>query len=673
MADDPGASIRRLQEDLRRYDHAYFVLDDPQVTDAEYDRLFADLEALEDKHPQYVSLDSPTQRIGGIPDDAFAQVQHEVPMRSLGKASDAAELDAWYRRSQELLKDPSPLELTCEPKIDGVAVSLLYQHGVLERAATRGDGHTGENITANVRTIGSVPLRLTGNSPARLEVRGEVYLRDEDFHAFNAAAEAADERPMVNPRNGAAGSLRQKDARVTAKRPLRFFCYGIGRLEGGAAPGSQSEALEMLRAWGFPINARAEHLPDLEAARGYIERLFEERNMLGYAIDGVVIKVNSLAAQQTLGNMLRRPRWAIAWKYPAEEAVTRVLDVEFSVGRTGAVTPVARVEPVHVGGVTVSNVTLHNMDEISERLDLRIGDSVWLLRAGDVIPKIMRVQKDLRPDEARTVEAPSACPSCGGMVDRPEGEAILRCLSGLTCPAQQREALMHFASRLALDIEGLGVKRVDQLLVAGLIHRPSSLYTLTREQLMELEGFAERSAQNLIDAINRSKRTTLARFLYALGIREVGENAALNLATHFGDLDPLMAADVEALQEVRDIGEISAGHIAGFFLETPNAEEIQALRDAGLRWDPLMPTASAKPLAGETWVLTGSLEGMTRNQAKARLVALGARVAGSVSKETHQLVAGPGAGSKLAKAESLGVPVMNEEALVRVLDQHEST
>lgn len=673
MADDPGASIRRLQDDLRRYAHAYFVLDDPQVTDAQYDRLFEALEALESEHPQYASLDSPTQRIGGISDEAFAQVRHEVPMLSLGKASDAAELDAWYRRSQELLEDPSPLELTCEPKIDGVAVSLLYENGILLRAATRGDGHTGENITANVRTIGSVPLRLTGSSPLLLEVRGEVYLRDEDFHAFNAKAEADHERPMVNPRNGAAGSLRQKDARVTAKRPLRFFCHQIGRLEGSAAPESQSQALRMLEAWGFPINTRAEQLPDLESARGYIERLFDERNALGYAIDGVVIKVNSLVAQQTLGNMLRRPRWAIAWKYPAEEAVTRVLEVEFSVGRTGAVTPVARVEPVHVGGVTVSNVTLHNMDEISERLDLRIGDSVWLLRAGDVIPKIVRVQKDSRPDDARTVEAPSACPACGGPVDRPEGEAILRCLSGLTCPAQQREALMHFASRLALDIEGMGVKRVDQLLEAGLIHRPSSIYKLEHEQLMELDGFAERSAQNLIDAIDKSKQTTLPRFLYALGIREVGENAALNLATHFGDLDPLMAADVEALQAVRDIGEVSAGHIAGFFREARNAEEIQALRDAGLCWDALVPKASAEPLGGETWVLTGSLESMTRNQAKARLVALGVRVAGSVSKETQQVVAGPGAGSKLAKARSLGVPVMDEDALIRLLDQHEST
>ena len=671
MTDDPGASIRRLQEDLRRYAHAYYVLDDPQITDAEYDRLFDQLEKLEADHPEFTTLDSPTQRIGGIPDDAFAQVEHEVPMLSLGKASEDAELDAWYRRCQEILGDTSPIALTCEPKIDGVAVSLVYEQGVLIRATTRGDGNTGENITANVRTIGGVPLRLAGSPPGLLEARGEVYLRDEDFHAFNAKAEAAGERPMVNPRNGAAGSLRQKDARVTAKRPLRFFCYSIGRLQDGSALESQSQALEMLEAWGFPINHKAKSLPDLESARSYIEKLLQERDALGYATDGVVIKVNSLAAQQTLGNMLRRPRWAIAWKYPAEEAVTRVLDVEFSVGRTGAVTPVARVEPVHVGGVTVSNVTLHNMDEISERLDLHIGDSVWLLRAGDVIPKIVRVQKQSRPADARVVEAPDACPECGGPVDRPEGEAILRCMNGLTCPAQQREALMHFASRLALDIEGLGIKRVDQLLEADLIHRPSSIYALTHEKLMELEGFAELSAQNLIDAIDKSKKTTLPKFLYALGIREVGENAALNLAMHFGDLDPLMEADVEALQEVRDIGEISANHIAGFFREERNADEIRALRDAGVYWDPLTPTAAAKPLAGQTWVLTGALESMTRNQAKAQLVTLGAKVAGSVSKETHQLVAGPGAGSKLAKAESLGVPVMDEEALLRVLEEHE--
>ena len=672
MTGDPGASIRRLQEDLRRYAHAYYVLDDPQITDAEYDNLFDQLERLEAEHPEFIGLDSPTQRVGGIPDDAFSQVEHEVPMLSLGKASEDADLDAWYRRCQELLNHVAPIELTCEPKIDGVAVSLVYEQGVLVRAATRGDGHTGENITANVRTIGSVPLRLVGSSPGLLEVRGEVYLRDEDFHAFNAKAQAAGERPMVNPRNGAAGSLRQKDARVTAGRPLRFFCYSVGRLQDSRAPESHFQALEMLRGWGFPINQKAKGLPNLEAAKSYINELLQERDELGYAIDGVVIKVNSLAAQQTLGNMLRRPRWAIAWKYPAEEAITRVLDVEFSVGRTGAVTPVARVEPVHVGGVTVSNVTLHNMDEISERLDLHIGDSVWLLRAGDVIPKIVRVQKESRPADARAIEAPAACPECGGPVDRPEGEAILRCMNGLTCPAQQREAIMHFASRLALDIEGLGVKRVDQLLEAGLIHRPSSIYALTHEQLMELEGFAELSAQNLIDAIQRSKKTSLPKFLYALGIREVGENAALNLAMHFGDLDPLMQADVETLQEVRDIGEISANHIAGFFRDARNADEIRALRNAGVHWDPLTNAAADKPFDGETWVLTGALESMTRNQAKARLVALGAKVAGSVSKETHRLVAGPGAGSKLAKAESLGVPVMDEAALLRVFEQHES-
>lgn len=695
MNDDSGAAIRRLQEELRRYAHAYYVRDDPLVTDAQYDELFDKLENLEARHPEFVTLDSPTQRIGGIPDDAFAEVEHEVPMRSLGKASQDAELDAWYRRCQELLGDAVDIELTCEPKIDGVAVSLVYEEGVLVRAATRGDGNTGENITANVRTIGSIPLRIAGSLPRLLEVRGEVYIRDEDFHIFNTKAKAAGERPMVNPRNGAAGSLRQKDARVTARRPLRFFGYSIGRLQDGTTPTSQSQALKMLEAWGLPINHRANSVPDIESAKRYIRQLLEERESLGYATDGVVIKVNSLAAQQMLGNMLRRPRWAIAWKYPAQEATTRVLDVDFSVGRTGAVTPVARVEPVRVGGVTVSNVTLHNMDEINERLDLHIGDSVWLLRAGDVIPKIVRVQKELRPADARSIVTPAACPACGGAVNRPEGEAILRCMNGLTCPAQQREALLHFASRLALDIEGLGTKRVDQLLQADLIDRPSSLYRLRLDQLIKehcsafdaetssfyglqldesigLEGFAEISAQQLLDDIHRSKKTTLPRFLYALGIREVGENAALNLAMHFGDLDPLMEADVEALKEVRDIGKISADHIVGFFREARNADEIRALRSAGVHWDPLVSAAIAKPLAGETWVLTGTLESMTRNQAKARLVALGAKVASAVSKETNSLVAAPGAGSKLAKAESLNVPVMDEEALLRVLEEHES-
>ena len=668
---DPGARIRRLQEDLRNHAIAYHVLDNPTIPDAEFDRLFDELVQLERQHPEFATPDSPTLRVGGAPAETFTEVAHEPPMLSLGKASDDDEFDGWYRRCQEGLAVPGEIELTCEPKIDGVALSLVYENGRLVRGATRGDGNTGENITANVREIENVPKRLRGDLPRLLEVRGEVYLRDEDFLAFNAEAEAAGERPMVNPRNGAAGSLRQKDSRVTATRPLRFFCYQIGRLDGAMTPESQWQALEMLGDWGFPINSRVERAANLEAVRDYIEKLAAERQQLGYAIDGVVIKVNSLDAQQRLGNMLRRPRWAIAWKFPAEEAITQINEVAFSVGRTGAVTPVARVEPVHVGGVTVSNVTLHNFDEI-ERLDLRIGDSVWLLRAGDVIPKIVRVQTEARPDDAREIEAPKACPECGGPVDRAEDEAILRCLNGLTCPAQRREAVVHFASRLALDIEGLGSKRVDQLLEEGLINTPSSIYDLTLEQLAELPRFAELSAQNLLDAIEKSRQTTLPRFLYALGIREVGENAALNLAHHFGDLHPLMEADIEALTEVRDIGKISAEHIAGFFAESRNQDEVKALRDAGVRWEPIQPERVERPLAGQTWVLTGSLESLTRNQAKARLIALGARVAGSVSKETTQVVAGPEAGSKLAKAEALKVPVMDEKGLLKVLGRYES-
>ena len=668
----PGAIIKGLQADLRRYADAYYVRDDPLIPDAEYDRLFDELERLESEHPEFVSLDSPTMRVGGVPDDAFAPVEHQLPMLSLGKAQEDGELDAWYKRCQELLNATEEVALTCEPKIDGVAVSLVYEHGVLVRGATRGDGQTGENITANVRTIRSIPLRLHGEAPALLEVRGEVYVRDDDFHAFNARMEAAGERPMVNPRNGAAGSLRQKDAGVTAGRPLRFWCYSIGQMNADDVPATQQQSLGMLRNWGLPINPHVKCVSHLQAARSYIAELSEVRNNLGYAIDGVVIKIDSFAFQQTLGAMLRRPRWAIAWKYPAEEAITRVLDVEFSVGRTGAVTPVARVEPVAVGGVTVSNVTLHNMDEISERLDLRIGDSVWLLRAGDVIPKIVRVEKDRRPSDARPVVAPSACPVCKGRLHRPEGEAVLRCMSGLTCAAQQREALLHFASRLALDIEGLGTRRVDQLLEARLIDRPSSLYGLKLDVLQDLEGFAKKSAQKLLDAIEASKETSLPRFLYALGIREVGENAALSLATHFGDLDPLMEADVEALQAVHDIGEVSANHVAAFFRESGNSEEIRALREAGVHWPKLAPNRDSKPLAGETWVLTGTLADMTRGHAKARLIALGARVAGSVSKDTHCVVAGPGAGSKLTKAESLEVPVLDEKGLLQVLESHES-
>lgn len=668
----PGTRIKRLQNDLRRYAHAYYVRDDPLVPDQEYDQLFDELERLEAEHPEFASFDSPTMRIGGVPDDAFAPVQHQLPMLSLSKAQEAGELESWYRRCQELLKTSEDLALTCEPKIDGVAVSLIYEDGVLVRAATRGDGQTGETITANVRTIRSIPLRLDGDPPPLVEVRGEVYLRDADFHAFNAKAEAASERAMVNPRNGAAGSLRQKDASVTAKRPLRFLCYSIGQMNTDEAPETQWQALEKLKGWGFPTHEHARCVPHLEGAKAYINEILAIRDTLGFAIDGIVIKVNSLASQQALGAMLKYPRWAIAWKYPAEEAITRVLDVDFSVGRTGAVTPVARVEPTRVGGVTVSNVTLHNMDEINERLHLRIGDAVWLLRAGDVIPKIVRVQKDKRPANARRIEAPSACPVCGGPVARPEGEAVLRCMNGLTCSAQQRQALLHFASRLALDIEGLGEKRIDQLLAAELINQPSSLYGLKFEQLEALEGFAKLSAEKLLDAIERSKATSLPRFLYALGIREVGENAALNLANHFGDLDALMDADLEALQAVPDIGEISAKYIAAFFAEARNRDEIRALQDAGVHWNPLTATLEVKPLAGQTWVLTGTLEDMTRSEAKARLIALGARVAGSVSKGTHQVVAGPGAGSKLAKAESLGVPVFDEAGLREVLAKHES-
>ena len=669
---DPGARIRRLQEELHSHAHAYHVLDNPTIPDAEYDKLVDELQELERQNPEFASPDSPTMRVGGAPAQAFTQVAHELPMLSLGKASDDAELESWYRRCLEALEEESAeLELTCEPKIDGVAVSLVYKNGTLARGATRGDGTTGENITANVRAIASVPEQLRGEAPSLLEARGEVYLRDEDFHAFNAQAEAAGERSMVNQRNGAAGSLRQKDANVTSKRPLRFLCYSIGRLEGGPRPESQWQALEMLDNWGIPINSNVQRAPNLQAVRDYIDDLAAQRDSLGYAIDGIVIKVNSLDAQQRLGNMLRRPRWAIAWKYPAEEAITQINEVAFSVGRTGAVTPVARVEPVHVGGVTVSNVTLHNFDEI-ERLDLRIGDSVWLLRAGDVIPKIVRVQTEARPDDAREIEAPKACPECGGPVDRAEDEAILRCLNGLTCPAQRREAVIHFASRLALDIEGLGSKRVDQLLGEGLINTPSSIYALTLDRLAELPRFAQLSAQNLLDAIDKSKLTTLPRFLYALGIREVGENAALNLANHFGDLVPLMEADIEALTEVRDIGKISAEHIAGFFADPRNRDEVKALRDADVCWQPIEPERVKRPLVGQTWVLTGSLEALTRNQAKARLVALGARVAGSVSKETTQLVAGPGAGSKLTKAEALEVPVLDEKGMLAVLGQYES-
>ncbi len=658
--------IDSLRAAIDHHNYRYHVLDDPEVADADYDRLFDRLVALEVDHPDLITPESPTQRVGAQPQSAFGSVTHRLPMRSLDKCTTFDELLAWDERCRSRLDTTDALEYSCEPKIDGVAVSLLYERGVLVRGATRGDGTNGEDITANVRTVAAVPLRLRGKRvPATLEVRGEIYLPIAGFHAFNEAAAQRGEKTLVNPRNGAAGSLRQLDPQVTASRPLSLFCYGVGLLDEGWQPTSQSEVFAALEGWGLRINPLTRTVRGVQACYEFAEDLLQQRAKLPYEIDGAVFKVNELALQERLGTVTRRPRWAIAYKYPAEEATTRLLGVEFQVGRTGAVTPVARLEPVFVGGVTVSNATLHNMDEI-ERLGLMIGDTVLLHRAGDVIPQVMRVVLSKRPTDVSAIEIPTRCPVCGSEIFRADDEAVARCTGGLDCPAQRKEAIRHFASRLAMDIEGLGEKLVDQLVEHKLVDHVADLYGLTVETLAELDRMGPKSAENLHAAIDISRSTTLPRFVYALGIREVGEATALNLARHFGDLDPLMGATVEELLRVADVGPIVAERIHKFFEQSHNQNVIARLRERGVHW-PIEAPAEQAPLIGQTWVLTGTLEGMTRDAAKARLQALGAKVAASVSAKTTQVVAGSNAGTKLDRAGELGIPVMDEDAFMHYL------
>jgi len=660
-----------LREQIRYHNHRYYVLDDPVIADAEYDRLFDELVALEADHPDLVTDDSPTQRIGGEPLTAFDSVRHQVPMLSLAKCTTVEELEDWLKRCRNRLERDEPLALTCEPKIDGVAVTLLYQDGRLTLAATRGDGETGEDITANVRTLKAVPLSLDADDvPALLEVRGEIYMAQADFQAFNAAALEAGEKPLVNPRNGAAGSLRQLDPKVTARRPLTLFCYGVGRIDGDWSPATQKAVLDGLAGWGFRVNPEVEVVTGAEGAEAYIDALLERRSRLGYDIDGVVIKVDDLSLQRRLGTLSRTPRWALAFKYPAEEATTRVLAVDFQVGRTGAVTPVARLEPVFVGGVTVSNATLHNMDEIA-RLDLHVGDTVMIRRAGDVIPQVMAVITAKRPKDAEPVSLPDGCPSCGSPIVRPEGEVVARCSAGpRTCPAQRKEGLKHFASRLALDIDGLGDKLVEQLVEADLVREPADLFRLGADTLAGLERMGEKSAANLVAALERSRETTLARLIYALGIREVGTATAQNLASHFGSLEALMAADQAALEAVPDVGPVVAGHVHAYFRDDERRAAVEDLVEVGVHWPAPPGAGGPAPLAGETWVLTGSLESLSRDEAKERLQALGAKVTGSVSGKTDCVVAGPGAGSKLDKARKLDVPVLDEAEFLEILNRH---
>ncbi|MDR5866767.1 NAD-dependent DNA ligase LigA [Halomonas koreensis] len=677
----PDPSIQdeaaRLRAELEDANYRYYVLDEPRMTDADYDRRLRRLQELEAAHPELVTPDSPTQRVGAAPAEGFPEVAHAVPMLSLDNAFDEDELSAFVKRVADRLEaDADGLAFCCEPKLDGAAVSLVYERGRLAAGVTRGDGRTGEGITSNLKTLKSVPLSLRGTAwPDRLEVRGEVTMRHAEFEAMNARAREADTKVFANPRNAAAGSLRQLDPRVTATRPLEFTAYQLVRQDMASLADidipTHSEQMALLREWGFRVNAELEVVSGAEGVIDYCRRLGEKRDALGYDIDGAVIKVDDLRLQRELGFVARAPRWAIAFKFPAQEQVTRLNDVEFQVGRTGAITPVARLEPVSVAGVTVSNATLHNADEI-ERLGVKIGDTVAIRRAGDVIPQVVRVQLDERPDDAREIVFPERCPVCDSQIERLEDEAVARCSGGLYCAAQRKEALKHFASRRALDIEGLGEKLIDGLVERDWVKTPADLFALEAERLAELPRMGQKSSENLVAALEKAKATTLARFIYALGIREVGEATAANLARHFGTLEALMGAEREALEAVDDVGPIVAAHLHTFFRQPHNRETIQALIEAGVRWEEAEVEAGPTPLAGQTWVLTGTLESMTRDQGKARLQALGAKVSGSVSKKTACLVAGEAAGSKLTKAEQLGVEVIDEATFIERLASWES-
>ncbi|WP_026186012.1 NAD-dependent DNA ligase LigA [Thioalkalivibrio thiocyanodenitrificans] len=671
-AEKARARAASLREQIDYHNYRYYVLDDPEISDAAYDALLRELQELEARYPALVTPDSPTQRVGAEPLKSFAEARHLLPMLSLDNAFEEAEVLAFEKRIGDRIGHNIEIDFAVEPKLDGLAISLLYEDGHLVRGATRGDGTTGEDVTANVRTIRAIPLKLKGGGyPGKLEVRGEVYMDKARFEAFNREAAERGEKVFVNPRNAAAGSLRQLDPRITARRPLTFFAYGAGYVENGTLPDTQAAVLDVLADWGQRVCPERDLVTGARGCLDYYRRIGERRDSLAYEIDGVVYKVNRFDLQLRLGFVSRAPRWALAHKYPAQEQETVLRDVEFQVGRTGALTPVARLEPVFVGGVTVSNATLHNMDEV-ERKDVRIGDTVIVRRAGDVIPEVAAVVLSKRPAGTRPVVMPTRCPVCGSEVVRLEGEAVARCSGGLYCAAQRREAIKHFASRRAMDIEGLGDKLVEQLVDAGLVDHVDGLYRLTAEELADLERMGEKSAQNLVEALDRSRHTQLARFIFALGIREVGEATARALAQHFGGLDALMQADEESLMEVPDVGPVVAHHVATFFQQPHNREVIQALRDAGVHWEEKEPAARKEetlPLAGNTYVLTGALESMTREEAGERLMALGAKVAGSVSKKTTAVIAGEAAGSKLAKAEKLGVTVLDEAAFLALIGE----
>ena len=659
---DMLALIRQLND----YSYAYHVNDEPLVPDAEYDRCYRQLQQLEQKHPQWIQADSPTQRVGEKPDNGFASVEHTVPMLSLDNAFDDTSLLDFDERIQRLAQTSS-ITYCCEPKLDGLAISLRYEDGLLVRGVTRGDGLTGEDITSNIKTIYSVPMRLrTDTPPPVLEVRGEIYMPKDGFEKLNQQAAEKGEKTFVNPRNAAAGSLRQLDPKITAARPLVLCAYSIGYAEGWQQPDSHYEGLLQLSKWGFKINQLMQRVEGGQGCLDYYDRVAAEREGLSYDIDGIVYKVDSIAQQKKLGFVARAPRWAIARKFPAQEEVTQILGVDFQVGRTGAITPVARLTPTFVGGVTVSNATLHNQDEI-ERLDVKINDWVMIRRAGDVIPQVVQVLTERRPENATDVAFPTQCPVCDSDIERVAGEAVQRCTGGLVCGAQLKERLKHFVSRKAMDIDGLGDKLIEQLVDAKLLQTPVDIYRLKEKpaRLLTMERMGDKSVEKLLNAIEASKQTLFNRFVYALGIREVGEATARTITQYFGSLDALMAASQDELIEVEDVGPVVAQHIRMFFEQEDNVATIQGLLELGVHWQSAAQQSDAveQPLAGKTYVVTGTLSSYSRDEVKDHLIKLGAKVSGSVSSKTDCLVAGEKAGSKLTKAQSLDVPVMDEEAL----------
>ena len=667
MESSAQARAVELRKLIDHHNYLYHALDSPEISDAEFDRLMRELRAIEAEHPDLITPDSPTQRVGSAPVSSLAEVVHATPMLSLDNAFTDEDVIAFDRRVRERLEGVESVEYAAEPKLDGLAMSFRYERGRLVQAATRGDGTRGEDVTHNVRTVKAVPLKLRDGAPELLEVRGEIFMPIAGFKEMNRRALEKGEKTYVNPRNAAAGIIRQHDPRLTEGRPLDVYFYGLGEVRGWKLPATHSDSLKQLREWGLKISPLLRVVQGAAGVLEYYHDIGAKRATLPYEIDGVVYKVNRYALQRELGFVARAPRFSIAHKFPAHEENTIVRDVEFQVGRTGALTPVARLEPVFVGGVTVSNATLHNMDEV-ERKDVRIGDTVVIRRAGDVIPEVVKVIVERRPPGARRVELPAKCPICASDVEREEGEAIARCTGGLFCPAQRKEAIRHFASRRALDIEGLGTKLIDQLVEEDIVHSPADLYKLTLEQLSELDRMGEKSAAKLVAALDRSKRTTLARFLYALGIRDVGEATAAALAAHFGKLEPLLSADEAAIQQVPDIGPIVAAHVQHFFAQQHNREVIEELRRLGVSFPEQAPRAVVEGhLTGKTFVITGTLESMSRDEAGDRIAALGGKVTGSVSKKTSYVVVGAEPGSKLQKAQEFGVAVLDERGFLQVL------